>query len=214
MHEQALNWVAQFRTGEDLAVLDIGGRNLNGSTRPLFPNANPYHVLDILPGDGVDFVADAAKWDFRSAGAGPYDLVVTTETFEHAEHWQDIIATAYAVLRPGGWLVFTCAGPGRPAHSGVAAVWELSPGEWYANVSAGEIARVLNEQGWVDIEARQIGLDTQGKAVKPNPESPVLTEEEALAVWRDDPAEVLLSAVLSRTSASSLPPASGTAGRF
>lgn len=167
MHEQALSWVAQFRTADELRVLDIGGRDLNGSTRHLFPNANPYHVLDVLPGDNVDFVADAAKWDFRSAGVGPYDLVVCTETFEHAEHWRSIIATAYAILRPGGWLIFTCAGPGRPPHSGVAAVWELSPGEWYANVSAADIALELKNQGWDDIEVRQVGLDTQGKAIKP-----------------------------------------------
>src|SRR5690242_21675018 len=85
MHEAVLNWVAQFRTDEDLAVLDIGGRDLNGSTRPLFPNANPYHVLDLRPGPNVDIVADAATWDFRSEQTrdgkwrGPYDLVLRTE---------------------------------------------------------------------------------------------------------------------------------------
>lgn len=209
MHDQAMSWVAQYRTTEDLAVLDIGGRDLNGSTRPLFPNANPYHVLDVLPGPGVDFVADAAKWDFRSAGVGPYDLVVTTETFEHAEHWQDIIATAHAVLRPGGWLIFTCAGPGRPPHSGVAAKWDLDPGEWYGNVSAGEIAKVLMDQGWEDIEARQVGLDTQGKAIKPLPKPPLLRIEESVTVTREGPSEHLFGAVLSRTSQG----ASGSAGR-
>ena len=184
MHEQALSWVAQFRTDEDLAVLDIGGRDLNGNTRHLFPNASPYHVVDILPGNGVDFVADAADWDFRSAGCAPYDLVLSTETFEHAKRWREIIATAYAALRPGGWLIFTCAGPGRPAHSGVAAVWELSPGEWYANVSPDEVREELERQGWTEIETHQLGLDTRGKAVKP---------EEAA------PREVLFGAALFRT---------------
>lgn len=200
MHEQALSWVARFRTDEDLRVLDIGGRDLNGSTRPLFPNANPYHVLDILPGDNVDFVADASKWDFRSAGAGPYDLVVTTETFEHAEHWRDIIATAYAILRPGGWLIFTCAGPGRPVHSGVAAVWGLIGDEWYANVSPQEIIAELDKQGWTDIEAHTVGLDTQGKAVKPYEDLPIRAEE-SVAVRR--PEEVVLAvAPMTRTSGS------------
>lgn len=192
MHEQVLGWVGQFRTDEDLAVLDIGGRDLNGSTRHLFPNAKPYHVLDVLPGPNVDFVADAGTWDFRSAGVGPYDLVVTTETFEHAKGWRDIIATAFAVLRPGGWLIFTCAGPGRPAHSGIAAVWELAPGEYYGNVSPQEIAEELRKQGWTEIETHLRGTDTQGKAVKP----------EAAAA---PPAEVTLSVSLSRTS--SQPPA-------
>jgi len=182
VHEQALSWVAQFRTTDDLAVLDIGGRDLNGSTRPLFPNANPYHVLDVLPGENVDFVADGAGWTPPRA----YDLVVTTETFEHAEKWPEIIATAWDALRPGGWLIFTCAGPGRPPHSGVAAVWELAPGEWYANVSAQEIRSVLEDQGWMEIETHQRGLDTQGKAVKP-----IRTEGRR---------EVLLTVALKRTA--------------
>jgi SAM-dependent methyltransferase len=179
MHEQVLSWVGQFRTDEDLAVLDIGGRDLNGSTRILFPNANPYHVLDVRPGKGVDFVADAADWKPERT----YDLVVTTETFEHAEKWREIIRTAWTALRPGGWLIFTCAGPGRPPHSGVEAVWGLIGDEWYANVSPGEIAGELHDQGWTEIEAHQLGLDTRGKAVKPTPR------------------EVLLGAALSRTAA-------------
>jgi len=197
MHEQALSWVAQFRTTEDLAVLDIGGRDLNGSTRPLFPNANPYHVIDIRPGKGVDIVADAADW--RSERA--YDLVVTTETFEHAEKWREIILTAWESLRPGGWLIFTCAGPGRPPHSGVEAVWGLIGDEWYANVSPQEIADELHDQGWTEIEARQLGLDTQGKAVKPYPAPPVIRTEDVLAVHHPgEPREVLFGATLSRTA--------------
>jgi len=199
VHEQAFSWAAQFRTTEDLAVLDIGGRDLNGSTRPLFPNANPYHVLDILPGAGVDFVADAADW--RPEDGRKYDLVITTETFEHAKRWPEIIKTAWDVLRPGGWLIFTCAGPGRPPHSGHAAVWELAPGEWYENVSAEQIREVLADQGWESIEARQLGLDTQGVAIKPVPPPPVLRIEELSEPVRTaEPREVLFGAVLSRTS--------------
>lgn len=176
MHEAVLAWVGQFRTTDDLAVLDIGGRDLNGNTRGLFPNANPYHVLDVREGKGVDIVADAAGWrpTLGTAGRPWYDLVLCTETFEHAEKWREIIKTAWDVLRPGGWLVFTCAGPGRPPHSGVEAVWGLIGDEWYANVSAAEIRKELEAQGWTDIEARQLGLDTQGKAVKPDAEDPRL----------------------------------------
>lgn len=180
MHEAVLAWVGQFRSNEDLAVLDIGGRDLNGNTRELFPNANPYVVLDLRPGKGVDIIADAADWQPDRQ----YDLVLCTETFEHAEKWQQIIATARTALRPGGWLIFTCAGPGRPPHSGVEAVWGLIGDEWYANVSPSEIAVELHYQGWDDVEAHQLGLDTRGKAVKP-----------------PGPRVVQLSADLSRTVA-------------
>jgi SAM-dependent methyltransferase len=169
MHEAVLSWVGQFRTTDDLAVLDIGGRDLNGNTRMLFPNATPYTVLDLRPGKGVDIIADAADWKPAIA----YDLVLCTETFEHAERWREILLTAWTALRPGGWLVFTCAGPGRPPHSGVEAVWGLIGDEWYANVSPEEIRAELTDQGWVDIEARLLGTDTQGKAVKPATPLPV-----------------------------------------
>lgn len=203
MHEAVLAWVGQFRTDEELAVLDIGGRDLNGNTRGLFPNANPYVVLDLRPGKGVDIVADAADWQPDRQ----YDLVLCTETFEHAEKWRQIIATAGQALRPGGWLIFTCAGPGRPPHSGVEAVWGLIGDEWYANVSAEEIREELHVQGWIDIEARQWGLDTQGKAVKPLDPPVLLRAEESVTPRHPD--EVLMGAVLSRTAASPLPRASG-----
>lgn len=170
MHQQVLDWIGQFRSLDDVSVLDIGGRDLNGSPRMMFPNANPYHVLDLHPGPNVDIVADAASW--RPALAPhhlPYDLVICTEVFEHTPAWREILQTAWEALRSGGWLLFTCAGPGRPVHSGITAVWELSPGEHYGNVAPEEIIETLAEQGWTEIEARLLGTDTQGCAVKPLP---------------------------------------------
>lgn len=164
MHEAVLSWIGQFRTTEDLAVFDIGGRDLNGSPRMMFPNANPYHVLDLRPGPNVDIVADAATW---RGNEGSYDLVICTEVFEHMPGWALILETARFALRPGGWLLFTCAGPGRPTHSGIEAVPGLLDGEWYANVSPQEIAKVLDQQGWIEVETHLLGTDTQGKAVKP-----------------------------------------------
>jgi len=171
MHQAVLDWIGQFATDEDLRVLDIGGRDLNGSPRRLFPNAAPYDVLDLYPGPNVDIVADATSWRLpgpRGAERPFYDLVVCTEVFEHLKGWPAVIRTAYEVLRPGGWLLFTCAGPGRPIHSGIEPVWGLLPDEeHYANVSPEEIAEELRVQGWTEIETHLLGTDTQGKAVKP-----------------------------------------------
>lgn len=188
MHEAVLSWVGQFRTTEDLAVLDIGGRDLNGSPRMFFPNADPYDVLDIAPGPNVTLVADAADW----MSTRMYDLVVCTEVFEHTSKWREIILTAWDALRPGGWLVFTCAGPGRPTHSGIAPQWELIGDEYYGNVTPEEIREELADQGWIDVEARLLGTDTQGKAVKPLPRFKV----DSIA---SQPQEHLFGASLSRT---------------
>lgn len=150
MHLEAHSWVANHGTVESVSVLDIGGRDINGTVRDLFPNAT-YTALDILPGDGVDIVADAATWTPDSA----YDLVVCCEVFEHTAVWPQICATAFAALAPGGRFVVTCAGPGRAAHSAIDGEFRLHPGEHYENVSAEELARVLADCGFVDITTDQ-----------------------------------------------------------
>lgn len=162
MHEAVLAYVAQFGTDEDLAVLDIGGRDLNGTTRGCFPNASPYHVLDLRNGPNVDIVADAATWEPDRQ----YDLALCTEVFEHTPTWPDILRTAWRALRPGGWLIVTCAGEGRAAHSGIEATG-IQPGEYYRNVTAEELGAVLAMMGWQDVECAAVGTDTQACAVKP-----------------------------------------------
>src|SRR6202040_753109 len=62
MHDAAYDYVQRFATEDAIALLDIGGRSVNGTGRPLFPNAKTT-VLDIRKGDDVDIVADAATWE-------------------------------------------------------------------------------------------------------------------------------------------------------
>lgn len=148
MHAEALEFVARFATVDPVVVLDIGGRDINGTTRHLYPNADPYVVLDIADGPNVDVVADAAAWTPDRT----YDVVLCTEVFEHTQAWPAIVATARAALRPGGLFVATMAGPGRPPHSAVDGGWTLHPGEHYANVHPDELRQVLASQGWADVE--------------------------------------------------------------
>src|SRR5689334_17960490 len=90
MHPAAYDWVARWRTNEPVAVLDIGGRHINGSCRDLFPNAD-YTSLDLYEGPGVDVVADAVTWEPDRR----YDIVISTEMFEHCELWRDVCETAF-----------------------------------------------------------------------------------------------------------------------
>jgi SAM-dependent methyltransferase len=166
VHDAAVAWVAAHATDAPVAVLDIGGRNVGGtwggSVRGLFPGATDYHVLDIEAGPDVDFVADASTWTPPRA----YDVVVAVECFEHTHRWPQICATAFRALIPGGRLVATMAGPGRPPHGALGGP-APAPGEWYANVGPDDLLSVLNDQGWVDVIVDQAGLDVRTVASKP-----------------------------------------------
>jgi SAM-dependent methyltransferase len=164
MHPQALAWIAAHATTEPVSVLDIGGRNVNGSPRPLFPNAMDYMVLDILQGEDVDIVVDAATWEPDRQ----WDVVLSAECLEHAADWPAICQTAYKACAPGGRFIITTAAPGRPVHSGVDGGPVLHPGEHYANVPALELERVLLETGWreVQVDSQPSPADTRAVATK------------------------------------------------
>lgn len=147
MHREAMDWVRRYAFPNPGAVLDIGGRDINGTVRGLWPGADPYVSLDIAPGPGVDIVADAATW----APDRAYDVVVCCEVFEHTPVWPEIIGTAYDALRPGGLLVITTAAPGRPEHSAVDGGLQLHPGEWYANIDPARLQWHLEAVGFADI---------------------------------------------------------------
>jgi len=146
MHIEAFGWVAQHATDEATAVLDLGGRDVNGTSRDLFPNATVYTVLDIAEGANVDIVADAATWTPDQQ----YDVVVSTECFEHTASWPEICRTAYEACRPGGRFIATMAGPGRPEHSAFDG-GPLRAGEYYGNVDPELLREVLQACGFTDI---------------------------------------------------------------
>jgi SAM-dependent methyltransferase len=164
VHAEAFDWVRRHATDQKVTVLDIGGRNINGTCRELFPSAD-YTALDIRPGEGVDIVADATKWTPDKA----YGVVVCTEVFEHTSVWRDICRTAFRALRPGGRFIVTMAGPGRPDHSAVDGQWRLLDGEHYANIEPDELQEALSDIGFTDItvDYQTAPCDTRAVATKP-----------------------------------------------
>ena len=147
MHPEARDGLARqlAACGLDLdapwRVLDLGGRDINGSIRDLLPNGK-WTGLDIEPGPGVDLVHDATtRWPDSFER---FDLVVSTEVLEHVELWGAILRTASEALEPGGpeALFVTCASTGRPEHGASGGPSPL-PGEWYGNVAPGPLRDVL-----------------------------------------------------------------------
>jgi SAM-dependent methyltransferase len=91
-------------------VLDVGSLDLNGSNRVLFEGGS-YTGLDVGPGRNVDVVALAHEYD-----APAFDVIISTECFEHDAHYASSLRNIVRLLRSGGLFLFTCATTGRPEH--------------------------------------------------------------------------------------------------
>jgi hypothetical protein len=165
MHAEVLQWVSQAVAGNRFErVIELGALNVNGGVRYLFPHAEVVGV-DVVPGDGVDVVCDAADY----LPEVPADCVVSTEMLEHTARAREVILAAFDMLVPGGLLVVTAAAPGRNPHSAYGASAPLD-GEFYRNVSAGELALWLEEAGFERcvVDERPRPSDVRCVAYKPN----------------------------------------------
>lgn len=151
MHDAAYAFVARTVAALELnraehAVVELGAFNVNGSVRLLFDCCGDYVGVDRRDGPGVDVVCDAAAYLCPDA----VDVVVTTEMLEHAPNAEVVLANAYTLLAPGGWLVLTAAGAGRGAHGNDGGA--LGDGEFYRNVGASELEAWLTAAGFGEIE--------------------------------------------------------------
>lgn len=140
MHDAAYEFVREclVKLPPRLAVLEYGGKDVNGSVREMFEFASSYVSVDLLPGAGVDVVADASMYepDFTP------DTVVCCEVLEHSARWAAILVQAAMVLDPDtGVFIMTCASEPRAAHG----VDGGAPGdEYYGNVGSVHLAYYLD----------------------------------------------------------------------
>lgn len=160
MHPAAFEYVSRFRSDSNLKIVDVGSRDINGSCRVLFPNAD-YHGIDLVAGNGVDEVADATVWKPKRL----VDMVVCCEMLEHTPQWFDVIAVSYSWLRKGGRLIVTAAGPTRIPHSAVDG-GPLHAGEFYENIDPDDLHAMLNQAGFEFVEIEVAGSDVRGTGVK------------------------------------------------
>lgn len=146
MHPGAFEFISRYATTDEILVIEIGSRSINGSIREHFPRAF-WIGLDLQAGPCVDVVCNAV--DFQPGVA--VNLVVCCETFEHSPQWPDIIARTASWIMPGGRILITAAGPGRDPHSAIDG-GELRPGEHYENLTEDRLAEELHFAGFHSIE--------------------------------------------------------------
>ena len=130
MHDAAYRFVADTVRARPIPpglTVEIGGRNINGTIRSLFPP--PFISLDVRSGRGVDVVADGATWMPPTLAV----CVVCCEVLEHTPDAAAICAQAFRMLGAGGLFIVTTAGPTRAPHSALDG-GALLAGEFYCGV--------------------------------------------------------------------------------
>jgi hypothetical protein len=141
MHAEAWHWLeTKIRPQLEGArhVLDFGGCDVNGSPRLLFSLNTDYLVLDARRGPDVNIVAEGVTWNPPADLRGTFDVVISTEVFEHVEHWRGILYNLWLAVRPAGTCLITCATHPRAPHS-ILGIEPPPPGEWYRNIDVEEI---------------------------------------------------------------------------
>ena len=110
------------------SVVDIGSLDINGNTRFLFEDPE-YVGVDIGEGPNVDVVSTGHE--YRSEKR--FDIVISTECFEHDMHYKETLKNCIKLCKAGGLFIFTCASEGRAEHGTTRTSTSDAPllkGEW------------------------------------------------------------------------------------
>lgn len=132
--------------------LDIGGRNVNGTVRSLWPLIN-WVIIDLNPENTNE--SNIVEWDYTKSNyeLERFDIILCTEVLEHCKNWYRILANAWLDLKENGTLILTCAGYGREPHSAVDG-GPLRENEWYGNIDLSNIYHALHSIGFKHGEIR------------------------------------------------------------
>jgi len=143
------------KEGQVTKVIDFGSLDINGGPHNLLKsNSIEYIGVDLAEGKNVTLVRPAELVDLPS---GSFDIAMSSELFEHTPLWREILYNMGRLTKPGGIVVFSCAGRHRPEHGtsksdgGFSAPFVVGQGvEHYGNVTAAEIKRAISLENWFD----------------------------------------------------------------
>ena len=154
-HKQQLDFVEIVRRHlpryfEQSRVIEIGSMDINGSIREFFKNCE-YVGIDVAEGRGVDLVGQGQLIDFKT---GTFDVAVSCECFEHNPYWAETFANMLRMTKPGGIVIVSCAGVGRPEHGTTRTLPGNSVGtiglgwDYYRNVSKSDLRKSAALEWW------------------------------------------------------------------
>lgn len=129
-------------------VLDVGSLDINGNNQFLFEYCQ-YIGIDLAPGRNVDFVTKGHELALPDES---FDVVVSTECFEHDQYYGRTLQNIVRMLKPGGLFFFSCATSGRPEHGTRRSTPHDAPfiqqmGDWsdyYKNLDEADIRSAID----------------------------------------------------------------------
>ena len=136
-----------FESHFEGSVLDIGSNDLGGGPHLLL-KSREYIGVDLGPGKNVDLISGGQDVELPS---NYFDVVMSSECFEHNPYWRSTFHNMVRMAKPGGLVVFSCAGIGRQEHGTSRSYAELSPlaiqigQEYYGNVSKRQVKAIMDE---------------------------------------------------------------------
>jgi SAM-dependent methyltransferase len=133
-----------------IRVLDVGGGDINGNNRMYFQGCH-YDANDVCAAPNVTIVCKTGALGFVD---GTFDVVISSECFEHDMDFVASLCNIVRMLKPGGLFVFTCASTGRPEHgtrrtsARCSYTTSLDPADpwcdYYRNLTADDIRAVID----------------------------------------------------------------------
>jgi hypothetical protein len=141
-------------------VLEVGSLNVNGTVRDFFKGCD-YYGIDLGPGPCVDLVKHVVE---LPVGGPLFDVVISVEALEHDVMWVRSLPAMWALVKPCGLLIVTCAGLKRGQHGVHGASPWCSPYtlDHYQGLSDEDLRRALP----IDWHTESNDLDTRAYAVK------------------------------------------------
>lgn len=132
---------------KDCSALDVGSLDINGNNRYLFSGNFTYVGVDIGPGNNVDVISKGHEYH----PGIQYDIVVSTECFEHDPFWKETLQNCADLTKSGGVFLFTCAYYNREEHgtlrtNTVCAAPHVVAlfGDYYRNLGPKEVYEALD----------------------------------------------------------------------
>lgn len=134
----------------DVNVCDIGSLDINGNNHYLFENY-AYIGVDVGRGKNVNIVSKGHE--FQPINNQKFDIVISTECFEHDMYWdKTILNVCENLVKPNGMFLFTCATTGRPEHGTRASNLQDSPftsqmeewSDYYKNLTEEDVRQSID----------------------------------------------------------------------